>query len=103
MQTIFNLTEAAGKPLIVDEFNLQRPIAQRNEGLQLIYGLLQNTTSPVAGELGFRACKCLCQGLNLKVSPQPWSTFLHDIPTCETLIECALDIPVMILFGLDLA
>ncbi|DBA69277.1 TPA: hypothetical protein ACH3X2_013012 [Trebouxia sp. C0005] len=49
VQTIFNLAEAAGKPLIVDEFNLQRPIAQRNEGLQLIYGLLQNTTSPVAG------------------------------------------------------
>ncbi len=51
MQSIFNLTEAAGKPLIVDEFNLQRPIAQRNEGLQLIYGLLMNTTAPVAGEL----------------------------------------------------
>lgn len=49
VQTIFSLTEAVGKPLIVDEFNLQRPIAQRNEGLQLIYGLLHNTTSPVAG------------------------------------------------------
>lgn len=49
MQSVFNLTTAAGKPLLVDEFNVQRPIAQRNEGLQLIYGLLQNTTASVAG------------------------------------------------------
>ncbi len=55
---MFNLTEVAGKPLIVDEFNLQRPIAQRNQGLQLIYGLLQNATSPVAGEAYTKLRNC---------------------------------------------
>lgn len=60
VQSIFNLTEAAGKPLIVDEFNLQRPIAQRNQGLQLIYGLLQNTSSPVAGQQQVQVARCTC-------------------------------------------
>lgn len=46
---MLSLAEAAGKPLVVDEFNIQRPITQRNEGLQLIYGLLQNSSSSVAG------------------------------------------------------
>ena len=33
----------------MDEFNIQRPISHRNQGLQLIYGLLQNSSSSVAG------------------------------------------------------
>ena len=51
LQTVIGLAAAAGKPLIVDEFNIQRPISQRNEGLQLIYSLLQNSSASVAGEL----------------------------------------------------
>ena len=49
VQAVLSLAKAAGKPLVVDEFNIQRPISQRNEGLQLIYGLLQNSSSSVAG------------------------------------------------------
>ena len=49
MQAVLGVAEAAGKPLVVDEFNIQRPIRHRNEGLQLIYGMLQNSSSSVAG------------------------------------------------------
>ena len=49
VQAVVSLAQAAGKPLIVDEFNIQRPISQRNEGLELIYSLLQNASSTVAG------------------------------------------------------
>ena len=49
VEAVLGLADAAGKPLVVDEFNIQRPISQRNEGLRLIYGLLQNSSSSVAG------------------------------------------------------
>ena len=49
VEAVLSLAEAAGKPLVVDEFNLQRPISQRNEGLRLIYALLQKSSSSVAG------------------------------------------------------
>lgn len=64
VQAVLTLAEAAGKPLVVDEFNIQRPINQRNQGLQLIYGLLQNASSSVAGiakpSLSKQFC-CSCQ------------------------------------------
>ena len=49
VEAVLGLADAAGKPLVVDEFNIQRPISQRNEGLRLIYGLLQNSSSSVTG------------------------------------------------------
>ncbi|KAL3155593.1 hypothetical protein ABBQ38_010850 [Trebouxia sp. C0009 RCD-2024] len=49
VQAVLRVAQAAGKPLVVDEFNIQRPIRHRNEGLQLIYGMLQNSSSSVAG------------------------------------------------------
>ena len=50
VEAVLRLAQAAGKPLVVDEFNVQRPISQRNEGLRLIYGVLQNASSSVAGQ-----------------------------------------------------
>lgn len=38
-----------GKPLIIDEFNIRRPNLQRNEGLELIYSLIHNSSATVAG------------------------------------------------------
>lgn len=46
---VVNITSSLRKPLVIDEFDVRKPFSQRNEGLELIYGLIQNSSDAVAG------------------------------------------------------
>ena len=62
-----NITSNLGKPLVVDEFDVRRPVSQRNEGLQLIYGLIQNSSDAIAGAHVYLSCAAGVMGSAITV------------------------------------
>ena len=50
VQAHMQAASQAAKPLVIDEFNSKRPIAQRNAFLNQIFALIDADGSPVVGE-----------------------------------------------------